>query len=211
MNQFTSLIADRDTNYKSLIQKYDILHSDGTGVYLASKFLYGSKGLKEKLTGTDLYSGILELANLKKLKCFFLGGSETAIKNLDSSISEKYSNVNIVGKSNRFTTLNENLIENINNSGADILFIGLGTPLQEEWLITSKENLNIPVMITVGSGIDFIAGTLKRAPEIIQKLGFEWLYRFFKEPRRLFFRYFLGIPIFIFKVIVFKFKLLFKK
>ena len=80
-------------------------------------------------------------------------------------------------------------VEKINASGADIVWIGLGAPKQEKWMLAHKDKVK-GVMMGVGAGFDFHAGTIKRAPEWIQKIGFEWLYRLFQDPKRLFSRYF---------------------
>jgi N-acetylglucosaminyldiphosphoundecaprenol N-acetyl-beta-D-mannosaminyltransferase len=121
-----------------------------------------------------------------------------------------YPDIIISGAIPRDTSFDKEIVEKIRISNSDILFIGLGTPFQELWLSKFNNTIDIPVQIAVGSGIDFISGNIKRAPKIMQKLGFEWLFRLFIEPKRLWKRYILGIPIFIFQLLLFKLKLVFK-
>ena len=210
INIYIAQKALKDTNYKNLLEKFSELHSDGIGIFLASKILYGKNGFKNRLTGTDSYYKILELANRKKFKCFFFGGSEDAIIMLNKNLNKMYPDIIISGAIPRDTSFDKEIVEKIRISNSDILFIGLGTPFQELWLSKFNNTIDIPVQIAVGSGIDFISGNIKRAPKIMQKLGFEWLFRLFIEPKRLWKRYILGIPIFIFQLLLFKLKLVFK-
>ena len=92
-----------------------------------------------------------------------------------------------------------------------MLLVALGTPYQEEWISENKDKINIPIVIAIGSGLYFLSGTIKRAPKWMRNIGLEWFYRLFQEPKRLWRRYIIGIPIFVFNIIVIKVKLLFKK
>ena len=210
INVYILQYALKDKNYKSLLNIFNALYCDGIGIYLASKIFYGKNGFKNRLTGTDSYYKILELANKKKFKCFFFGGSEDAIEMLNKNLNIMFPDIVISGAIPRDTSFDKEIFEKIRISDADILFIGLGTPYQELWLSKFNNIVDIPVQIAVGSGIDFISGNIKRAPKIMQKLGFEWLFRLFIEPKRLWKRYILGIPIFLFQLLVFKLKFVFK-
>jgi N-acetylglucosaminyldiphosphoundecaprenol N-acetyl-beta-D-mannosaminyltransferase len=198
----------KDDFFKKSLNSFTGLLSDGIGVYWASKILYGKNGLKTRITGTDLYYQILNLANENKLKCFFLGGSNEAIKLLPDTLKKKFPNLEISGMLSRETNIEKETKEKIKNSKTDILFVGLGTPLQENWIAEFSNSINIPVQIAIGSGIEFISGAKKRAPAFFRKLGLEWLYRVYLEPGRLWKRYAFGIPIFMFKIIVLKVKLI---
>ena len=163
-----------------------------------------------RITGTDLYFFILTLADKDKLNCFFFGGSSDAVKILPETLQKKFPNLRISGILPRETEFSAETLETIKNSNSDILFIGLGTPLQEEWIASHFDSVDIPVQIAIGSGIEFISGVKKRAPEFFRNYGLEWLYRVYLEPERLWKRYVFGIPIFMFKIIVLKVKLLLK-
>jgi N-acetylglucosaminyldiphosphoundecaprenol N-acetyl-beta-D-mannosaminyltransferase len=198
----------KNKSFRNDLNSFTALLSDGIGVYWASRILYGREGLRERITGTDLYYRILELADKKNLKCFFFGGSREAVNILPSALRTKYPGLKIVGILPRDTVFSKEAIEIINNSRPDILFIGLGTPHQEEWVAGFFNSIDVPIQIAVGSGIEFISGAKKRAPVSFRKAGLEWLYRIYLEPKRLWKRYVFGIPIFMFKIILLKVKLL---
>ena len=191
-------------NDKSIIQllsEFNIVHPDGFGVFLGSKVLFGRDGFSFRQSGSDLYERIIERSILKNWKLFIFGDTDETL----GRIKYQYPVLSIVGKQNGYYFENEQLISEIINSKPDILIVGLGTPKQEEWIVKNKSNLLVNVIIAVGDGIKVFAGNKKRGPKIIQKLGFEWFIRFIFEPKRLWKRYFIGIPLFIFRVIKFKF------
>jgi N-acetylglucosaminyldiphosphoundecaprenol N-acetyl-beta-D-mannosaminyltransferase len=198
----------KDSEFRKSLDSFTCLYSDGTGMYLASKFCYGKNGLKQRLTGTDLYPYILDYANSNKLKCFFFGGSNESANLLTGVLNNKYPGIIIAGIIPRTTGVKNEIAEEIKNFKPDILFVGLGTPFQENWIAEYSDFINVPIQIAVGSGLEFISGAKKRAPAFFLKSGLEWLYRIYLEPGRLWKRYLFGIPIFIFKIIIFKLNLL---
>ena len=99
----------------------------------------------------------------------------------------------------------------INASNSDILFLGLGSPYQEKFISLYGKILNVPLQIAIGSGIEFLSSVRKRAPLMLQRLGLEWLFRLLNEPKRLWKRYLIGIPVFMFKVLCYKVRLLLNK
>ncbi len=208
INSYVCLYANKKKEFQKILNEITYRYPDGIGIYWASRFLYKTAGIKEYMTGTDLYFRIFNEFNKKGGKFFIYGGDKNSKPLLLKKIQKEFPNLSLGGYFDRDTVFNEDILNQMNNSGSDILFIGLGTPFQEEFLYKFCNNINIPVIICVGSGIDFLAGYLKRAPVFLRNLRLEWLYRFINEPRRLFKRYFFGIPLFIFKVIVQKFKLL---
>lgn len=196
-----------NTEFRKSLDSFSCLYSDGVGMYSASRFLYGKKGLKQRVNGTDLYYRILENADNKKLKCFFYGGSAEAVVLIPLILKKKYPGITVTGIIPRSGSSVNETLKQIRDSSSDILFAGLGTPLQENFIAQHSDSLNVPVQIAVGSGLEFVSGAKKRAPGIFLKLGLEWLYRIYLEPSRLWKRYLFGIPAFIFKVVIFKFKL----
>jgi N-acetylglucosaminyldiphosphoundecaprenol N-acetyl-beta-D-mannosaminyltransferase len=111
-----------------------LLFGDGIGVYAASKILYGKNGLKQRVTGTDLYYHIFKYADECKLKCFFFGGCVEAVKLLPEAVKKKYPGIQITGALPRETEFKKETLDIIQKSNSDILFVGLGTPYQEEWI-----------------------------------------------------------------------------
>lgn len=196
----------KDSNLLNNLLNFDILQPDGIGIFLSLKLLYRTEKEFERMTGTDLYSKIIKSNNGYNI--FLVGGKDyyaDSIKNI-----YKESQFMISGLLDHLTNEDSD-IEQINASMSDILFVALGTPLQEDWIAKNKEKINVPVIIAVGSGLDFLSGNKKRAPFWMCKIGLEWLYRLFQEPRRLWKRYIFGIPIFIFHIFVQKVKLMLKK
>ena len=137
-NKHNILEALKEGELMQCFDDLDYIHSDGIGVYLASRFLYCKNGLKNRLTGTDLYYKILNVANETRYRIFFFGGTDESAKNLPIVINEKYSNIRISGILSREAINYEKAIELINKTNTDILFVGLGTPLQEFGYIKIK-------------------------------------------------------------------------
>ena len=193
-------------NYKmkNLFSEFDVVHNDGLGVFLGSKILYGKDGLVNRLSGSDLYEKLIYDCIKYNYKLFFFGDKDETL----NQIKRKHPQLNVVGAQNGFEFDSTSTINEINQSGSDILIVGLGTPKQEEWIILNKQDLKVSVIISVGDGIKVFSGTKRRGPKIFQKLGLEWIVRLFFEPKRLWKRYFIGIPLFIFRVIKYKFMIL---
>lgn len=176
-------------------QKYQI--PDGIGIILASKIK--RKKIQERITGIDLMQLICKESVNHDSKIFLYGSKNKISEKAKEELEILYPNINIVGNCNGYED-NATVIEKINKSNANILFVGLGSPKQEEFIINNKDNLkNIKIFMPVGGSFDVISKTLKRAPNWIIKINLEWLYRLFQEPKR-FFRQ-LGLIKFIFLVI----------
>jgi exopolysaccharide biosynthesis WecB/TagA/CpsF family protein len=196
-----------DSHLKEIFNGFDIIHPDGTGINLASRFLYGKKGFKEKIVGSDFYYQLTNEGIKKNWKFYFFGHDNLTL----DKIKSKNPRLNVSGYNDGYNFNTENVIINLNNLNPDILIIGLGFPVQEKWIINNYKKINTSVIIAVGDGIKIFAGTKFRGPKIIRIIGLEWLMRLLHEPTRLWRRYLLGIPIFIFNVIKLKVKLMSKK
>lgn len=174
--------------YYSLINSADLIIPDGSGVILASKIL-GKPLAKGKVAGIELAERTLALAAERGYKVFFLGGKPGVAETAAQKMTEKYPALNIVGTNDGYFKKTgeetDAVIEKINNSGAQILFVCLGVPAQEKWMSENREKINVRVMAGLGGSLDVFAGNVKRAPKIFIKLGLEWLYRLLKEPSRI--------------------------
>jgi len=205
INAYIALTAQKNSFLKNDLNQFNFLYSDGVGIYWASKFLYSINGLKERISATDLNIRIFKFAQKNKFKIFLFGGGEKAVDATSKNLEKKNAKSSIVGIIERDLSFNEQILEKINQSNADIIFLGLGTPYQEKWIATLGKKCNIPIQIAVGSGIDFLSGTYQRAPKVMQNIGMEWLFRLFLEPKRLWKRYLLGIPHFLVLILKQKF------
>ena len=144
------------------------------------------------MTGPDLMGELFAREN--GLKHFFYGDKEETLQILQQKLKEKYPNIQIAGMiSPPFRSLSQEeektYIQQINDSGADIVWIGLGAPKQENWMY-EHQGMFPGIMIGVGAGFSYHAGLLKRAPEWMQRMSLEWLYRLMQDPIRLYKRYF---------------------
>jgi N-acetylglucosaminyldiphosphoundecaprenol N-acetyl-beta-D-mannosaminyltransferase len=179
---------------------FDIIHADGIGVYLAIRFILGAGVLKERFTGSDFYPLLYNESIKNRYSIFFFGHDDETL----SLIHTNLPHLKIAGIQNGYGYNDETVVEKINNSGADILVIGLGFPVQEKWVIANSEKLKCRIILCTGEGIRVFAGTKKRGPEFIQYLGLEWLVRFLSNPVKFFSRYIIGIPLFLYRIIVIK-------
>lgn len=199
--------AKKDEKLKDILNDGDIVIPDGIGLIYASKIK--KKNLPERVTGCDVSFEILDIANENGYSVFLLGGEESVSKEAGEKLKENYPNIKLAGVQNGYfkgAHIGQpgheeeiNIIENINSSNADILFVGLGAPKQEIWIDENKSKLNCKVIIGNGGTVDIIAGRVNRAPEIYQKLGLEWLYRLIKDPKRI--KRQMVIPLFILTIL----------
>lgn len=196
-NAEIAYLASKKQELRRIINSADIVVADGIGVVYASK-IYGTP-VKEKVAGVELGELVLKNAAETGNGIFFLGAKPGVAELAASTLSEKYPGLNFVGLNDGYFTDDDAIVDAINESGADILFVCLGAPKQEEWVARCRDRLNVRLTLCLGGALDAWAGTVKRAPEIWIKLGLEWLYRLIKEPKR--FPRMLALPKYMFAVI----------
>lgn len=177
--------AYRDGEFAKLLNRADLLTADGIGVVYASKML--KKPIKERAAGYDIARVVLGKINDTGHKLFLFGGKPGVAEEAKEKLLSEYSNLNIVGLRNGYFNPEEEaeIVEEINASGADIVFVCLGAPKQEEWIDRHREELNVRVAMGIGGSLDVFAGRVERAPEFFCKTGLEWFYRLCKEPWRI--------------------------
>ena len=176
------------TNYKNQklkeifnCQKYQI--PDGSGIVWASKKNKGN--IKQRITGIDLMIDICEESQKYGSRIFLYGSKPGITEKAKEKLKEQYSKINIVGECNGYCDEKE-AIKKIEKTNADIVFVGLGSPTQEQFIIQNKEKLkNVKIFMPVGGSFDVISKTKKRAPNWVIKCNLEWLYRLFQEPSRI--------------------------
>ena len=176
--------AYRDKAFSKVLNEADLLTADGIGVVYASKYL--KKPLRERAAGYDIARLLLQKLNYTDHKLFLFGGKPGVAELAMGNIKKDYPQLNIVGTRNGYfgEEDEDEIIAQINESGADILFVCLGAPRQEKWIYEHKDKLKVKVAMGVGGSIDVFAGTVQRAPEFFCKTGLEWFYRLMKEPWR---------------------------
>lgn len=197
----------KDSILKNSVTKSDIIIADGQSVVWASKIL--KKPLGERIAGIDLMSQVVELASRNNYKIFFFGAKEEVVKSVVDKYAEQYSKNIIAGYRNGYFSKEEelNIVKQINNSSADILFVAMTSPKQEIFINTYKKELfNVSYLTEVGGSFDVISGNIKRAPKWMQNNGLEWFYRFLQEPKRMWKRYLVSNTKFILLTLKEKFK-----
>lgn len=189
-----------------VINSASIIIPDGIGVVYASKIL--KTPLKEKVPGCEVAEKLLEYASKTGDGVFFFGGGKKteereAVGVLAASrMCEKYPGLNIVGTRDGYFTEADvpSVIEEINNSGAKILFVCLGAPKQEKWIYDNRNALKVNFAAGLGGTLDVFAGTVKRAPEFFIKANLEWFYRLLCMPSR--FGRMMKLPKFLFGTMI---------
>ena len=188
--------AQSNPDYEKVLKRSNYIIPDGVGIILASKIL--GQHLHERLTGFDLMSRLLELSNKKKYKVYLLGTKPDIIDMTASNIKKAFPHIEIAGFHHGYFHDDQEIINEIQQSKPDIIFVGLGFPKQEKWISKNLHKVNKGVFIGVGGCLNIWAGVNKRAPKFIIDLNLEWLYRLFKEPTRS--KRMLAIPIFLNRV-----------
>ena len=167
--------------------------TDGMPVLWASRLL--GKGLKERLTGTDLIPEVCRLAAEGRYSVFFLGGNPGVAEKAGENLKCSYPGLKVAGSYSppfgfeKDPAQNEEAVRRVNDAQADVIFIALGAPKQELWIHRNSGRLRFRLALCIGSGLDYPAGMAKRAPLWMRKTGFEWLWRLGLEPGRLLKRY----------------------
>lgn len=177
--------------YDAAMDTADVIHADGMPVVMASKWLTKTP-IRGRSATTDLFHDVAEVAQKRGLKFFVLGATEEQNKKAVDQMKILYPEVEIVGRRNGYFSEAENadVCAEIVASGADVLWVGLGKPKQEIWCHQNRAALaGVGVIKTCGGLYAFLAGDAPRAPEWMQKMGLEWLYRLKEDPKRLFKRY----------------------
>jgi N-acetylglucosaminyldiphosphoundecaprenol N-acetyl-beta-D-mannosaminyltransferase len=199
----------RDKLIRNVYNQAGLVTPDGMAVVWILK-LYGHKEVG-RVYGPDLLLELCKTSLQTGYNHFFYGNTEFVLSNLKIKLEEKYPGIQIAGSiSPPFRELSdqedEEICKQISASGADILWVGLGSPKQELWMYNHQGKIDVPVMIGVGAAFDFLSGNKPQAPRWIQRSGLEWFYRFLQEPRRLWKRYLLGYPRFVVLIMIELFK-----
>jgi exopolysaccharide biosynthesis WecB/TagA/CpsF family protein len=193
------MIAQTDTNFRTVLTHADLCAPDGVGVLWAARRI--GQPLPERVTGSDGVPLIAERAAQKGWQLFLLGAAPGVGELAGKRLQERYPGLQIVGTFSGSPRAEDEdaLVERINASGADILFVAYGAPAQDHWIARNLPRLTPRINMAVGGAFDFIAGVTLRAPQWMRKLGLEWLHRLIKQPWR--WRRMLRLPLFVWAVL----------
>ena len=181
----------------------DLVVPDGQPVRWALSWLYGIK-LPDRVYGPNLTLKVAESLTNEGLSIYLYGSKQETLVKFARNLAQIYPGFQIAGmEASKFRRLSEaerlELVERIKNSGANAVFLGLGCPRQETWAYEYRDLLNIPIL-AVGAAFDFHAGTLPQAPRWMQDVGLEWFFRLTQEPKRLWQRYAILNPLYLWHI-----------
>lgn len=184
--------AQHDASFKQLLNSVDLVVPDGMPLVWIGRLR--GYGLRRRVCGSDLLVSFCQETCTKGYKHFFYGGAPGVADRLALELKKRFDGLEVVGTySPPFRSLHPEedtaIVEIINGSNADVLWVGLGCPKQERWMCEHRKSLTIPVIVAIGAAFDFFTGGSQRAPAWMGEHGLEWLFRLMREPRRLWKRY----------------------
>jgi N-acetylglucosaminyldiphosphoundecaprenol N-acetyl-beta-D-mannosaminyltransferase len=192
-------IAQHNERFRAIVNTAALSVADGTPLLWAARWT--GQHLPARITGTDLVLGAAQLAAERGETMFFLGAAPGVAAQAAAVVQQQFPGVRISTYSppmGRFSADdNRRMVDLIWTSGAKYVFVALGSPRGQIWLDEHLHQFGVPVCAEIGSVFNFLAGTVRRAPQWMQRSGLEWLYRILQEPRRLWRRYILDdLPVF---------------
>jgi N-acetylglucosaminyldiphosphoundecaprenol N-acetyl-beta-D-mannosaminyltransferase len=180
--------AHKDAEFKKILLSADLIVPDGISMVWVAR-CYGIQ-LKKRVSGTDLMQAFFTRTQGLGVRHYFYGDTEPTLVRLAANLCRDYHRFTLAGwYSPPFRSLtseeDEAVIQQINAAKPDVLWVGLGLPKQEQWIVAHRDRLAVPVVLGVGAAFKFLSGTVKRCPAWVGDCGFEWLWRLVKEPQRL--------------------------
>lgn len=177
------VIAQRDAEFREIVNRADLVTPDSAGVLLASKW-YGSP-IVEKVSGCDLAIELCSVAAKNGYSVFLLGAAHGVAEDAANVLVSKFPGLIIAGAHDGFFDDDERVVRMVRESGTQILFVAMGIPKQEKWISRHIDKLGVGVAVGVGGTFDVISGRVSRAPEWMRRHGLEWAYRLMRNPRKI--------------------------
>ncbi len=179
----------RDRVLAADVAASDLITMDGMGIVWGAKLL----GLtaRDRVTGIDLFSELLGVCAREGFMPYFLGATGPTLDRAVEVVQARYPDLRFAGMRDGYFAVEQEgeVVSEIKLSGAHCLFIGMPTPRKERFLAAHRDELGVPFIMGVGGSFDVLSGRVRRAPKLMQRLGIEWLYRIYQEPRRMWWRY----------------------
>lgn len=189
--------ARRDAALKRVLEGAHARICDGVGLALASRILLGKR--LERCTGVDLFFAMAGMAEAEGWSVFLLGASAESNRRARAALRRMLPRLRIAGARDGFFRDSAEVVEEINRSGAQLLFAAMGSPRQEFWIHERLERLNPLLCMGIGGSLDVLAGCARRAPAVFRKTGTEWLFRLVSDPKRA--RRQMALPLFAWEVL----------
>jgi exopolysaccharide biosynthesis WecB/TagA/CpsF family protein len=199
-NAHTLNLAWNDAEFRSILGRADAVLNDGIGVDVYARL--AGAAFAGNFNGTDLFPRLFACADpARPLRVFLYGAAPGRAEKAARNIEKRFPGVRVVGTMDGYSRTSA--IEIINEACPDVLLVGMGNPIQEQWIDENRSLLDVGLVAGVGALIDFLSGEIDRAPQIVRALRCEWLYRLACEPRRMFRRYVLGNPAFLLRTVLY--------
>ncbi len=204
-NPHSLVVAQQDTDFHSALTHADLVVADGVGALVVAR--WAGIHIGPRITGTDYFQGVLHaLQQCNGGRVFFFGSSRHVLDRIAKRFASEFPSLTLCGTlsppyGNWSELENLRMVKAINDAKPDVLWVGMTAPKQEKWVEANRRQLNVPVIGSIGAVFDFYAETYSRAPKWICDSGFEWAYRFIREPRRMWQRNFVSAPKFVWLVL----------
>ncbi len=185
MNPEKTFALKKDAEFDAFLENASLLLPDGIGIVLAARLLHGAR--MGRVAGADLMQEMCRHAAAKGHRIFIYGAQEDVSRLAAARLLQRYPGLQIVGRAHGYIPVGdmEDLVDRINESRADILFVALGSPRQEHWMREYGPGLKAPLCLGIGGTLDTIAGRVRRAPLVFRRLGMEWFFRLLCQPSRI--------------------------
>lgn len=185
-----------DESFRENFSKADIIHADGQPVVIASRLLTDTP-IPERTATTDFIHDAAIKARENNLRFFLFGSTEEVNAACAEKLRESYPGLKIVGRRHGYFSEDQEaeIVEEINAADADVVWVALGVPKEYEFCVRNREKIRAGWLVTAGGCFNFVCGDYRRAPEWMQVMSLEWLYRLWREPKRLWKRYAITNPI----------------
>ena len=174
--------SQKNNELKQLINSADFHTCDGVGAALAVRILHCKK--VARVTGVQLFFNLMARAEKDGLKVFLLGANPESNEGACKKLIERHPKLQIAGRQDGYFKKDLEVIQQINDSRADMLFVAMGSPKQEYWISKHMDRINTSLFMGIGGSLDIVSGKAKRAPKFFRKTGTEFLFRLINEPHR---------------------------
>ena len=206
VNAAKVVAARQDERLRERLHKAAIVTADGMSVVWASRLL--GKPLKQRVTGIDMFERLVGHSARRGLSVYFLGARDASVRGVVRYFMSRFPDLRVAGYRNGYfdqseseKSESEKVADEIRQSRADLLFVAMGSPAQENWIERHLEATGARFALGVGGSFDHLSGLQRRAPAWMQRSGLEWLHRLAREPRRLWRRYLIGNTLFVWLVV----------
>ena len=205
LNPHSYTVALSDAEFGRALLDADWLIPDGVGIVLASRIHGGA--IERRVTGWNAFVAVNDCLQRMAGKVFFLGSTEATLATIRQRMARDYPAVQVVGcysppyRADFSDDENVRMIDAVNASGADVVWVAMTAPKQEKWLLLHAPLMQVKLAGAIGAVFDFYAGKVQRSSPIFQRLGLEWLPRLLREPRRLWRRMLISAPVFMWHVL----------